>query len=566
MRVSYLVQPAYPGEFVNQESVTVNLPASGNQLITQIVSNDLGTVQTSKVITVEDPLPKASISFQKNNVCCNEAEVNTICVPVNSTQKIIPNIKHDNVNCAAVDNCTMDDSAIVLDLTIKSSSIWNSLNNIAYKLYFGISVCGNTVINYQPYYFPDVPISDANAVANTYHIYETIKASLNLIPGIIIDDISEPDIINPATRERKMRITLPRQVFTCLDCDPNLEKIDKSNITPRPNLSFADNYNTALLKPSYAASLNPKNIYIGFELLNKDKNYTSALIQPISVTAPKVTCCPELNNPQLSTVYKVTSPSGVVETIPRTNASNVPLNYVFKEQGKHTVCIEVSNCCGTCIDCLEVYVGDSVSLSRTDCRKFLLSDVQSYVDNCKVEIKVFTPDEQLINTLIIENYSGNSSFNIDLPIDNVYIVSYVVSYIQPITGKEVIVINRKLVLYEFCTVLRCYKEMLTKSLCVPCPDPCSQQENHIVNEAEFHKLNQYLIAASNFVTNILLYENGTNGGFYFDDKYLQFLRETQIGIKRMVDLCNGCGITPIPKSKSYITCNSSNNNGSIFIK
>jgi hypothetical protein len=210
-----------------------------------------------------------------------------------------------------------------------------------------------------------------------------------------------------------------------------------------------------------------------------------------------------------------------------------PLIWEFKEPGTYIVKLRVCNCCGCCTYEQEVTIGPFLYIERLDCSKFVLKDNYEY-EGLTLEINLFDTDNNKTNLISQVSYTGKSDFVISLPSDGVYVIEYI---IRDLTG--LIIRTERFVVYEFCSILKCYKELLMQINCKNC-DPC-----HDYNKGDMtllmNQLNQFIMNLFAFGINISVHYGLESHFFYFDDKYTSFIKDTNTILQQLMRMCGRCG-------------------------
>lgn len=208
-----------------------------------------------------------------------------------------------------------------------------------------------------------------------------------------------------------------------------------------------------------------------------------------------------------------------------------PLVWEFKEPGTYNIKLRVCNCCGCCTYEEEVTIGPYLYIERLDCRKFVLKDNYEY-DGLTIELNLFDTDNNKTSLVNNTSYTGKSDFIINLPSDGVFIIEYI---IRDLSG--LIIRTERFVVYEFCSILRCYKELLMQINCKNC-NPCSDKSdmNLLMNQ-----LNQFIMNLFAFGINISVHYGLESHFFYFADKYTSFIKDTNTILQQLMKMCSKCG-------------------------
>lgn len=232
-------------------------------------------------------------------------------------------------------------------------------------------------------------------------------------------------------------------------------------------------------------------------------------------------------------------------------AADIPDFYhTFETEGKHTVTLRVEGCCGTCEYTETICVGPKVSTERVSCLFFRLHDNHVYPEGLSLEINVFNTKQEKLETIRVDNYRGEQSFDIKYPFDGIYIVEYAVFN----TANPTTIIERKrFVHYDFCSILVCYKKLLFDINCATC-NPCGEEKT---KRESLDQLNMFVANLFAFVQMVTIHYGMENNHFYFKEEYLSFLDGTQDIIDNLLRICGKCGfIEPyksIPKGCVKIT-------------
>lgn len=207
-----------------------------------------------------------------------------------------------------------------------------------------------------------------------------------------------------------------------------------------------------------------------------------------------------------------------------------PLIWEFTEPGTHTITLIVCNCCGCCTYEQEVTIGPFLYIERLDCAKFVLKDNYEY-DGLTIEINLFDTDNNKTNLITQTQYTGKSDFIINLPTDGVYILEYI---IRDLDGNNIR--TERFVLYEFCHILMCYKELLMSINCKEC-NPCDNERAREIMD----QMNQFIMNLVAFGINITIHYGLESHFFYFDDKYTSFIKDTNTILSQLLRMCSKCG-------------------------
>lgn len=227
-----------------------------------------------------------------------------------------------------------------------------------------------------------------------------------------------------------------------------------------------------------------------------------------------------------------------------TIADIVPFSEVFEQEGKYEIKLVVCNCCGCCEYIETICVGPKVSIERIDCLHFKLVDNQVYPENLNLSITVYNTKQEVVETKTIENYVGEQSFDIFYPYDGIYIVEYLVFNS---TNPTHIIERKRFVTYDFCSILRCYKEMLFGINCTTC-DPCTQNKEE--ERKWLDQLNMFVANLYAFIQYIAIHYGMENNHFYFKEEYISFIDDAQKVVENLLRICGKCGFiskeNPIP--------------------
>lgn len=217
-----------------------------------------------------------------------------------------------------------------------------------------------------------------------------------------------------------------------------------------------------------------------------------------------------------------------------------PLIYEFPTPGKYIIKLRVCTCCGCCEKEQIVNIGPSLYLERDNCLIFILRDYNDYF-NLKIEINLYDSDKNKTNLISSDSYSGRKDFRINLPYDGVYYLEYI---IRDEAGN--IVKMERFVLYEFCSILQCFKRFMMSLNCENC-DPCDndiQERIRLQDQIQLFMFNFFAFSAR------LAIHSGLNyGHFYFRDEYASFLDETALVLKQLLKVCSKCGYIDKPHGK-----------------
>lgn len=210
--------------------------------------------------------------------------------------------------------------------------------------------------------------------------------------------------------------------------------------------------------------------------------------------------------------------------------------YWFQQEGEYILQSQYCNCCGCCETEYKIYVGPTIYATRTDCLKFRLSDRNSYNQPYNLNITIYNAENQVVLNNQYVDYLGDDDFEIELPFDGVYVVEYVLT--NPATND--VLAKERIMLFDFCTIIQCYKKLLMDINCTDCNKCIEDIRGHNV---QMYKINTFLMNFQAFVMNMTVQFGNTNGMLYFEEKYLTFIEDSQFYIDRLLALCSKCGYT-----------------------
>jgi hypothetical protein len=221
-----------------------------------------------------------------------------------------------------------------------------------------------------------------------------------------------------------------------------------------------------------------------------------------------------------------------------------PFSEVFETEGKYTIRLVVCNCCGCCEYSEVICVGPKVSIDRLGCLQFKLTDNQVYPDGLNLDLTIYAPDQTVIEKRTIENYTGEQSIDISYGYDGIYIVEYLVYN----SANPANVIERKrFVTYDFCSILRCYKELLFGINCTTC-DPCSMTKEE--DKMWLDQLNMFVANVYAFIQYAAIHYGLENNHFLFREEYISHIDNTQKIVENLLRICGKCGFisheNPVP--------------------
>lgn len=224
------------------------------------------------------------------------------------------------------------------------------------------------------------------------------------------------------------------------------------------------------------------------------------------------------------------------------------LNHVFTDRGKYIVRLEICNCCGCCSKEQDIWIGPKQYVERLDCLSFRFTDVENFAgrDTGPVYLELFIRDMKgdVVARSEVETYVGESEWDFGLPIDGLYFLEY--NIYEEKGGR--LLDSKRFVIYEFCTLLVCYKKILMEVVCETC-ELCD--EDQLTLKQYMYQLNQFIAFASALAMNMIIYGGATNHNFYFSDKYLGLLKETHLYIDQILKLCKKCHYVSIKGNIPY---------------
>lgn len=225
--------------------------------------------------------------------------------------------------------------------------------------------------------------------------------------------------------------------------------------------------------------------------------------------------------------------------------------YTFEKEGKYEILVKVCNCCGCCEYKEVICVGSSVSIERSSCYKFKLIDNVVYSLGLDLEVSVYNTKQEKLTSYVFENYTGEKSLDISLPQDGIYIVEYSIYNKNLPTN---IIERKRFVIYEFCSLLSCYKELLLGINCTNC-DPCNYTKEE--DRLWLDQLNMFMANVLPFIQNLALHYGLENNHFLFKEEYISFIDNSQDILDNLLRICGKCGYiernNPIPYKCVKIT-------------
>jgi len=214
----------------------------------------------------------------------------------------------------------------------------------------------------------------------------------------------------------------------------------------------------------------------------------------------------------------------------------IPLKYTFNTPGKHVITLEVCNCCGCCKEEKVITVGPPVFIERQSCGIFKLQDWNTFLkDTVILELNIYNLSNELLSGKTVTDYLGDTFFTIELPQDGMYVIEYI---IRSSDNEFSILDKQRFVVYEFCNILQCYKQILMSINCTDCK-PCLDNIQEFT--AWLNQLNMFVANLYALGYNIAVYSGLNNGVFLFREEYLTFLKETDIIINNLNRICGRCG-------------------------
>lgn len=259
------------------------------------------------------------------------------------------------------------------------------------------------------------------------------------------------------------------------------------------------------------------------------------------------TCCGRF-------IWEITSLEEAPEDTPnpvyRTYDDNTTV-FSFFNPGEYEVSLRVSNCCDESIIRRRVVASPDIFVQRVNCLQFQLRDTFSYQPPVNISVSIYNLQNEIISSFTSENYTGNEQFLVTLPDDGVYVVVYEAF----LATDPTILINRKrLVLYDFCNIITCYKKMLMDISCESCTPTCTDTSEIQAERKKMYQINKLFVLISAFLTNLTIYSGSTAGNFYFEPKYIDFLNETNKLIEKIKVQCGQCNYLSLQERRSEVKC------------
>lgn len=216
----------------------------------------------------------------------------------------------------------------------------------------------------------------------------------------------------------------------------------------------------------------------------------------------------------------------------------------FSEVGKYCIKAEVITCCGTCTYTRCVSVGTNLTLIRTDCGTYTILNNRVYEAPKDVQITIKDLDSTILSTIVIEDYDGTTPLNIVLSKDGIYLIEF-----AELDGVSV-TYSKTFSVYEYCRVVDCYRELVRVILCPECDCDFQVKDARDLQD----KANQFLLVANAFYQSTNIQFGKTFGLFYYQESYLDTLKEHEFLLNRLLQLCGNCGINTQSKSVDPKDC------------
>ena len=254
--------------------------------------------------------------------------------------------------------------------------------------------------------------------------------------------------------------------------------------------------------------------------------------------------------------YRWTVISPDITVAPRTLISTRDTVVWFNTPGDWRIIVEYCNCCGCCSYELTVRVSPEIYIEREECLTFKLVDTRLFNFNVNVQINLYNTRNELLLRYAQDDYRGDTDYVLVLPGDGIYVVEY--RLIDPRTNTLIYI--QRFVLYEFCSLLKCYAELNRQINCTDCKN-CPED---LTEDERMFQMNKFLSLWFIFWSRTLTYAGNTNGYFLFKECYLKELQDLDLTIQQLNKVCGRCGVkmpdvtTPIkclPKPKpNCLTC------------
>jgi len=212
------------------------------------------------------------------------------------------------------------------------------------------------------------------------------------------------------------------------------------------------------------------------------------------------------------------------------------------DEGRHEIKVVVCNCCACCVRTESVVVGDQVQLGRESCHNFTFNDYGSYPD---ATLTVLVKDAKgvVLQTFTDTSFSGGE-FSFYLAKDGAYQVCYTV------TKDTQTLYTNCFVVYDFCTIFECYKEILLDLTCAK----FSECEKEAFNVALMNLLAFNTVGAA-FFGSILISVDTSYGVLGLDEVDLGVLADVQYYYEQLLNICSNCNNPEIRDLTRPCGCN-----------
>lgn len=219
-----------------------------------------------------------------------------------------------------------------------------------------------------------------------------------------------------------------------------------------------------------------------------------------------------------------------------------PFTVSFAEEGKYTIKLTVTNCCGTCTVEKQITVGPPLQLKRIGCGVFEIEDYIPRSTGTRLRITLTDVSGKEIQKYIVENYNPKDTTSSEViynflqftvPYDGIYIIS-----IDTIDSFGEALTSKKFTIYEFCNIIECYKNLVEKYLCTDC-DCVNKSEAYELQQ----KINAFLATAFAFFASVDIQYGNTYGLLHYQSNQLSTLRNHELLLKQLHILCDQCDVT-----------------------